>query len=38
MDIEDFKEALKRELGSRPLEEAIARIIEGIKEEASKVI
>ena len=38
MDIEDFKKALKVELGSRSLDAAIDKIIEGIKEEASKVV
>ncbi len=49
MDMADFREALKREIGSitwtlkketfnKTLEEVITRIISGIKEESSKVI
>jgi len=38
MNIEDFKEALRREMKIHSLDAAISRIIEGIKEEASKVV
>jgi C-terminal processing protease CtpA/Prc len=49
MDMADFKEALKREIGSitwtfrketfnQMLDEAITKIISGIKEESAKVV